>query len=983
MILTTMDFSAGKALRSRFRQAALLLLGVLLSVAGRAQGWEVTFGGNRYDEGTAVAEAIDGGYIMVGYSESFGEDRDLDVLVVRTDIDGTILWQRVYDEGFMEHAWAVLTEDDGSFLVVGDMSRTAGEELDVYLLKATQEGKTLWSRTYGSSAREVGKDIVKTPDGGYLIVGYTENTSNGEDDILLLKVDANGEEEWTKFFGGDKDDRGESVVVLEDGYAFVGGSENPVGFDTDIVIYKVDKEGELVWSERIATDEADYANDLVATQDGGLALTGLTNDNSDAYIIKFDGNGNQQWSKTVGGEYGDEGKSIVELADGSLVITGQTESSPSNPDILVAKFDKNGNQQWLSILGDDGFVEDARSIVATKVSNGFAVFGYKSPDFFGILNNLYLVKTDERGNTITNVISGKVFRDVDRGCNAYDLTKDVPLKEWLVRVSGKERTYFGTTDADGNYSIRVDTGAYNVSVLPVNEYWESCAGTGYEITLANFYDTTSLNFPVRDVTECPYLEVDVSTPFLSVCSEIDYSVAYCNIGTVDALDAYVEVTLDETLTFVSATLPVSDQAGNTYRFDLGTIASTACGSFTISTQLACEGIAQGQAGLVSARIFPDTRCTEPDPQWDGSSILVECNCNESRDSVNFRIKNVGDGDMSGPKSAIVIEDDLVLITQPFDLDAGEQISLDPVKVENGASYRIIAEQSEFHPGRSYPTSFVEGCVQEGEPFRTGQVTMFPENDLDPNISIDIQEIEGSNTGSALLKGYPKGYRDSIIATDDDITYTVLFRNFGTDTVTRVVIRDTLSPLLDITTVIPGASNYPYDFEVYDNGILKITFSEIELLPGGSAEDNASYGFVKFRVSQKPNNPVGAIIENRAAIFFDYYSPLQTNQVRYFLGDFPSYIEVKSVTGVDQDLWPGVKINVYPNPFKDAAVFEIEGRSFDELTLRVFDPSGRLIRTDRYAGNKILYYRNQLPAGLYFFRLETRGQLISSGKLMVR
>ena len=258
--------------------------------------------------------------------------------------------------------------------------------------------------------------------------------------------------------------------------------------------------------------------------------------------------------------------------------------------------------------------------------------------------------------------------------------------------------------------------------------------------------------------------------------------------------------------------------------------------------------------------------------------------------------------------------------------------------------------------------------------------MFPENDLDPNISIDVQEIVGSDK-SVELRGHPKGYGDSsLVAGNTDLTFTVFFRNTGTDTIKRVVIRDTLSATnLDLTTVVPGASNYPYDFEVYDNGILKFTFSNIELLPEGSVGDASSYGFVKFTISQKPNNPAGTRIENRAAVYFDYLKPVVTNSARYYVGDFPSYI----TTNVDQVFWPGVKINVYPNPFIETVIFDIEGYDFKDVTLSIFDTTGRRIHNSRHTGNNIMYYRNHLPSGLYFFKLETEGKLISSGKLLVR
>ena len=189
-----------------------------------------------------------------------------------------------------------------------------------------------------------------------------------------------------------------------------------------------------------------------------------------------------------------------------------------------------------------------------------------------------------------------MFFDRDGAC---DLDPgDPPLKEWLVKVTGGNKNYFGTTDENGRYRVLVDTGKYNVTVFPASQYWESCIAGGYNINLTNFYDTTSLNFPMTVAQACPYLEVDISTPFLAVCSDVEYTVAYCNLGTVTAQNAYVEVTLDDKLTFVSSGVPFTSQDGKTYTFQLGDIDAAECESFKIQTQLACNGIAQGQSVLV-------------------------------------------------------------------------------------------------------------------------------------------------------------------------------------------------------------------------------------------------------------------------------------------------------------------------------------------------------------------------------------------------
>lgn len=957
----------------------LLVMFFLLSTkVVQAQGWELSFGGPKEDLATALVQTKDGGYLTVGYSESFGTDNDIDVYVIRTDADGKVLWSQIYDEAYIEQAYDVIEVENGDFLIAGSIKNNVGEQENVYLLKIDEGGKKIWSRQYGKlETYEQGRGIAKGVDGGYVIVGVTKDTPNGEDDILLIKVDEQGTQQWLKQYGGNKDDEGRAITVFQNGYAIAGVSDNelPNTFDRDIIVYRLDAQGAPVWDKptRVSTIQKEEANDVIATRDGNyIVIAGVTGDEGDAYIAKINAAGTMQWGSKIPKELGQEAYGVVELKDGSFVITGITETSGQNIDVLFAKFTALGYNVEYNNLGEKTRTDWGEDIIATT-DGGFAIAGYTSLAL-SFINDVLLIKTDPQGNTKTNYISGQVFFDRDGAC---DLDPgDPPLKEWLVKVTGGNKNYFGTTDENGRYRVLVDTGKYNVTVFPASQYWESCIAGGYNINLTNFYDTTSLNFPMTVAQACPYLEVDISTPFLAVCSDVEYTVAYCNLGTVTAQNAYVEVTLDDKLTFVSSGVPFTSQDGKTYTFQLGNIDAAECESFKIQTQLACNGIAQGQSVLVKAHIYPDTLCLAPGPEWDGSSLIVSGECKQ--DSVLFSVKNIGNGDMIRPAQIVVIQDDIMFLQREVKLDVGER--LDTAFESTGSTYRLIAEQSKDHPGRSYPTVAVEGCADGGGNITTGFVTQFPEDDQDNFIDTDVQEINGS-ASAAQMRGYPKGYQDSLITANTEITYKILFKNAGTDTIQRVVVRDTLSPNLDFSTLTLGTSSHPYKFDFTGSGVLKITFDNIELLPDGSANGNSNWGYINVKASQKPNNTTNTVITNRAAIYFNYDAPVLTNEVRYRIDTFPQFVTV----AVNVTKLPGLKITVSPNPFTDFAKFEIEseGRVFKELTFQVYDAIGRLVSTQTFSGNQFMYYRNQTTTGIYFYRLVSDGQLLSSGKLLVR
>lgn len=968
--------SANQPVFSRVAALFLVLIATMVFSKVEGQGWEVTFGGAKEDIAEALVQTRDGGFLIAGYSESFGTDTDMDVYLIRTDVDGNILWSQIYDEGYIERAYDVIETEEGDFLVVGSMNQL-GTQPNVYVLKISAAGKQIWSKTYGHpDTASQANEIARASDGGYIVVGHTQGTNNRKKDILLMKIDDNGELLWEKEYGGLKDDEGRAIVNYKNGFVFVGFSDNeaPNSFDKDIVVYRVDSNGDSIWYYRDGTTQREEANDVIITQDGNIVVAGTVNDSSEPYIFKLDGETKEaKWKSIVPvGPRGDEAVAIVELPDGSLVFTGITEASDQNLDGLIGKLDSKGNKIWINNLGENKRTDFGQDIVTTY-DGGFAIAGYTAVGSLAFINDILLIKTDAEGNTITNFVSGQVYYDKDGACD-FDLG-DEPLKEWLVKVTGGNKTYFGTTDENGEYRILVDTGRYNVQLLPTTDYWESCIAGGYNINLTNFYDTTSLNFPVFVAQACPYLEVDISTPFLAVCSDVEYTVTYCNLGTSKASDAYVEVTLDKNLTYNSSSIPFASRNENMFTFDLGDLEISECGSFTIQTQMACEGIAMGQAALVKAHIYPDTVCLEPGPNWDGSSIIVSGQCEQ--DSVQFSLRNIGRNDMARPSRYFVIQDDIILRESEIQLNAGETRSL--AYRANGATYRIIAEQTEDHPGRSYPTVAIEGCTEDGQA-TTGFVTQFPEDDQDNFIDIDAQEVIGF-IENVELRGYPKGYQDSLIAANTEITYKIFFKNTGTDTVTRVVIRDTLPQTLDIATLIPGASSHPYRTEIYGGGVLKITLENLELLPDGGANGTSNWGFVNFRIAQKPNNPEGTLITNSAAIYFDLNAPVTTNETRHVVGKFPDFL-VTAIKG--PTFIPGVEINVRPNPFMESTTFEIKGHNFNRVTLSLFDGMGRRIETKEFVGNQFTYYRNQkLTSGMYFYRLESEGQLINSGKLMVR
>ncbi len=953
--------------------ALLLLAGMMSGFQLSAQGWEIYFGGNNEDFGHSVIQAQDRGYVIAGFSESFGADGDMDVYVIRTDVDGTEIWSNIYDDGFIEHGYSIVETADQGFLVTGDIRQTQLSNPNVYLLKIDSRGKQLWSKQFGGAGNDVGYRIIPTANsGGHLIVGWTDSFGNGQNDVFLVKVDNQGNQVWAKPFGTTGNDFGRGALEMPDGYLITGSAFNPANNTTDLYLLKVDFDGNQVWQKFFGSpNDIDEGYDLVMTDDGNIVLTGYTNSISDVWLLKVTPDGTGIWSKTYGGDLGDQAFDILKASNGDLVVTGITEIDPTNSDAFLARFDPDGNQIFFENIGRGSHVDLGQSVAPTA-DGGFVVAGYNS--LFGtFINDVTLIKAGANGSVYTNHITGKVFID---GGDCVLQAGETGLNDWIIRASSPEKTFFGTTDANGNYDITVDSGAYTVSVLVKNDYWNACIAA-YNVTFNSQYDTLIRNFPILKVVNCPLLEVDVSTAVAQGCSNIEYIVSYCNTGTTAANTPSVEIILDNDLEFVSASIPVASQMDSLVVFNLAPIGLDECGTFSIIVSADCTGQPQ-QAYTVSAHILPDSICLPVSPGWDLSDVKVNGYCDT--DSIRFTIKNAGLGNMQQVLNFIVIEDNVMLMQtpEPFQLAAGAEKAV--AYDANGSMYRLIAEQAPGHPGNSYPTVAIEGCSTTGS-YSTGFVTELQENENDPFVSIDVQESISSTTDYIFLRGYPKGYLqngENLIPANTSIEYHIYFQNAGTDTISRLVIRDTVSANLDISTVVAGASSHPYDFEVYSNGVLKFTFDDLLLPPDGGA---ASQGFVKFKIAQKPNLPAGTAIPNSATVFLGYDAPFQTDTYVHTVGG-PKLLDF-IVTDVNEPVLPGVTVSAFPNPFASAIEFEAKGAQFKTLTINVFDMSGMLVRREKVSGNQLRLQRNGLPSGAYAYRLEADGRLLSTGKIIVR
>lgn len=960
------------------KKIILALLAFLLTHSAYTQGWEeyspipnivistgmpvIDFTGD-----VTVDKTINGEYAIVPKLNA-----SANYMVI--DTNGNHSWNTINALPF-SYGYHVIPTHDNHYI---SAQQTNGTPQNLFLSKIDAVGDTIWvKKHYNLSSSTTSYfsiiEILQTQDNNILLL---TTDSVGLDDFRLIKLDYNtGNILWDKVINYNNITTNPTnlsvlsndLIELPNGEIAFSVSHKITLNHHELFIVKADNNGNFITSNSYSypnTGSVTYAH-LSMNGNGEFALMGVqygTYDNP--LLIKIDAQLNEVWRQTVWAN-GDI-RDVLMNQNGSIVIAGEQSGHRT-----IKKYDTFGDSVWTRQHSHYNTHTTSTSIYhhIEPLNNGdYMLFGHTIYSIH--YPQICVARVDSNGHIHSQTLEGNIYNDVNLDCNLNNGESVLQVSTFVQIVEGTDTSYI-TTDENGYYNYPTTTGTYELSALPIGSQWANCPPQ--TITL-NSKDTISQDLGLRPISTCPDLKVSITTPVLIRCFSNTYTVNYQNLGTQNQSGIYIQVELDAFLIVNSASIPYTSN-GNVYTFNIGDLDIGESGDFTIYTTVDCNANL-GQAHCVEATIYPNQVCSSNNTTWNGATIITNVYCS-SNDSVTFELINIGAGDMTQYRNYSVIEDQVLPLHGAYRLLQGEDTSF--TIPANGYIYQIQADQEITHPwGNNMPSAITYGC-------NNGNLITNSLNQLSLNDNLNFQDVDCQiNVGSYDPNdktGFPIGYNsEHYITQNDKIEYLIRFQNTGTYTAFNVVVKDTIDVTsLDLTTLQLQGSSHNYQVSIEDGNVLVFSFNNI-MLADSNTNEPESHGFIRFKISQKTNNGIGTVIENSAAIYFDFNAPIITNTTFHTIGE--NFIEVVSTKSAKEKL---ATVKVFPNPFSTQTTFEIETeKRYKNLTLTIYNVMGQAVKTIQSNGdNRMVLDRNGLTSGVYFYKIQSENLVLDSGKLMVR
>ncbi len=933
-VLTIQSFNQLKVTIMRTRSLLFLFfLTCATTFSLRAQNWERLYAPGQAND---FIQTPDGGFLLAGSYDGLNIGQKS--RITKTDAEGDVEWTRQYPvEDTIESYTGVTLLDPQNIVAIGNFldyyTPSNPEHFAVFVHKLDAQGnlvkQVVINPTPTLNTGYYASDIVRTAAGTLWIAVKVGAITR------LYAYDSDLEPLWSVNMPGQVN----QMIALPDGTVLMCGQKNG-----SMYLCKTDAAAAVLWEKTYETGVAC----MTLTQDGNIVLA------TPGRIIKVDPAGDILWSKNSISQFAQYAAWITEDQDGNLLVMGSYNANFTLV-FSLGKFDVDGNLLWQKTPHQSlqGAQSNAKPLITA--AGGYALAGDRS-------GKSMLMVTDTAFDLYRSWIAGSMYHDLNDDCSKD--ADEKALQYFTVSATDVHGTVWSEPIQQGQYAMQVPPGSYEIALNRRSydpENWESCPSQTAVITPAT--DTAHIApLGTKSLSDCPRPMIQSGIAKMRQCVDNTYNLTFSNFGTQKATDVKIEVDLSELLTYVGSSLPLLAKNGQKLTFAVGDLDIDEVRTATLTAFCTCDP-SLGTSACTTLRITPDT-CYPVLADWDHSIIRIQAAYDAN--DVSFTLQNVGVGAMQTAKNYQLRSYCIsVLETGTFQLDAGASQTI--TRSNNALAYLFEAENAGNQP--YIPGNAVALWRCQGLPL---QEAWWHTQTGSPFYNLNCEEVRNSFDPNDITVR-PRGEGDShfILANEPALQYKIRFQNTGNDTAYVVSLRDTLPAELEVTSVIPGPSSHAYTFDIQHN-VIKFLFKDINL-PDSSSNVDASQGYVIFTVKMKPSLPNGTRIENRAAIYFDFNTPVITNTAVNTIHE-PLMVAVE---------WPAandLKIKVMPNPAVDFAVFQFDSPVEGQFYL--LDAAGRSVRQASLSGADFRLDCQTLTPGVYFFQMMLQGQPPAQGKLIV-
>ena len=861
-------------------------------LSGQTPGirWQHTLGGANYDGAAFSIKTIDNGFILVG--QTFSNDGSFstnhgggDLWVEKFNVQGTSQWRKILGGSNLETPVSYYHNVDGTTVILsttnslnGDITNNHGA-IDIWLCKLDNNGTVLWQKCFGGSANEYVSNITKSIDGNYIISGATSSTNgdvtanNGVVDAWVFKVSETGVLVWQKNLGGGGQEGFEFAKSVEgsDGSIYLLTETGSTNGDVtgnhgasntrDLWLVKLNSAGVLQWQNCYGGSHIELCSDIKLSPTGEIYIAGyarsvglpsfhgINTDYSDFYICRVSQAGVLLFEKCFGGTLDDEPNQIVSIeADGSLVIGGYVNNGggdvvgyhgvATGSDIWTLKINLSGTIVWQKTLG--GFGRDR--IVGIASDSRLAIGG-----IIKTLDNGYLITafTECNDGDITGFHNPTVFDSSFADLWVVKLSS-AGLLEWQRPLGGFRGELPQGAPLEIGDNDFIITGSTNSlpggDITNNNGNWDAWIirlSSVNTVTGVLYYDENSNG--VKDIgepffsnaivkTEKPgdtRISVPVNGLFKNETDIGDYTttvqlpLTYYNVVPSSHLSSFTTYFNKDSFSFAIQPIPgVKDLVINAIPL------SVARPGFNVSYKILYKNIGTDPVPVGEILFKKDSRLNFI------SSVPAITSSNG--DTLKWSYSNLDPLDSTS-------------ITVNFQVQIPPLVNLGDTLTSIGIITPVAGDQTPLDD--------------------TVVIKQIVVGSFDPNDKYE------KNEGRVPL---------TYVSDGKYLDYLVRFQNLGTDTAFNIVVLDTLSEKLDLSTLQVIATSHSYKVTLTGN-ILTWTFNNIKL-PHSAINEPASHGYIAYRIVPLNSVALGDTIHNTASIYFDFNLPVQTNNAFTTIGD---------------------------------------------------------------------------------------------------